>query len=337
MNKTIYLIVIFLMGIAISCNNCNNENSRVKKVELAKEDTFTVKINRYEKDLFSVRLKNLNEDLIKLKPKYSFFLDGDLKDSTNVIQIKNYLTDPLINTLYDDCIKKYPDLTDLEKQFTSAFRYFKHYYPKKKTPQVFTYVSGMDSEMPVKYADSVMIVALDMYLGASNKNYKMLSLPVYRLYRFRKESILPDCMRAIAYTLVDNSKENKNFLDYILYEGKILYFLDATLPDIPDSIKISYTSKQMDWCTTNESNVWSFIIDKKMLYSSETTMIMKLLSDGPFTSVFSKQSPPKVGVWVGWQIIRAYMETNKEVTLQELFINQDSKVILSKSKYKPKK
>lgn len=326
-----------MMGIAISCNKCNTKNSRVKKVDLPKEDTFTVKINRYEKELFGISLNNLKQDLKKLKPKYSFFLDGDLNDSTNIIQIKNYLTDPLITKLYSDCIKKYPDVTDLEKQFTSAFRYFKHYYPNKKTPEVFTYVSGMDAEMPVKYADSVMIIALDMYLGASNKNYKMLALPAYKLYRLRKESILPDCMRAIAYTLVDNSKENKNFLDYILYEGKIMYFLDATLPDTPDSIKTSYTSKQMEWCTTNESNVWSFIIDKKMLYSSETTMIMKLLSDGPFTAVFSKQSPPKVGIWVGWQIIRSYMEANEKVTLPELFVNQDSKTILSKSKYKPKK
>lgn len=337
MSKSIYFIAIFLAVILLSCNTCNNEKNKFTKVELPEKDTFSVKINRYEKDLFGVSLKTLKKDLKALQPKYKFFLDGDLDDSTNLIQIKNYLTDPLILNLYDDCIKKYPDVNDLNAAFTKALRYFKMYYPEKKIPRVYTYISGMDHEYPIKYADSVLIVALDMYMGSSYKNYKMLGVPVYRLYRFRKESIVPDCMKEIAYTLVDNSKDNKNFLDYILYEGKILYFLDATLPDTPDSLKINYTTKQMDWCTINESKVWSFIIDKKILYSQETTLIMKLLADGPFTAVFSKQSPPKVGVWIGWQIIRAYMDENESVTLKDLFKDQDAKKILNKSKYKPKK
>lgn len=337
MSKSIYFIAFFLSAILLSCNTCNKEKNKFTKVELPEKDTFSVKINRYEKDLFGVSLKSLKKDLKALQPKYKFFLDGSLEDSINVIQIKNYLTDPLILNLYDDCLKKYPDVNDLNAAFTKAFSYFKQYYPEKKVPQVYTYISGMDSEMPVKYADSVLIVALDMYLGSSYKNYKMLGLPVYRLYRFRKESILPDCMKEIAHTLIDNSKENKNFLDYILYEGKVLYFLDATLPDTPDSLKINYTSKQIEWCKANESNIWSFIINRKILYSQETTLIMKLLADGPFTAVFSKQSPPKVGVWIGWQIIRAYMDENESVMLKDLFKDQDAKKILNKSKYKPKK
>ena len=337
MRKSVYFIAIFLSGVLLSCNTCNNEKNKFTKVEIPKEDTLTVKINRYEKDLFGVSLKTLGKDLKALQPKYRFFLDGNLDDPSNLAQIKSYLTDPLILNLYEDCLKKYPDVNDLDAAFTKAFRYFKLYYPEKKIPKIYTYVSGMDSEMPVKYADSVLIVALDMYLGSSYKNYKMLGLPVYRQYRFRKESILPDCMKESAYTLIDNSKESKNFLDYILYEGKVLYFLDATLPDIPDSLKINYTSKQMEWCKANESNVWSFIINKKILYSQETTLIMKLLADGPFTAVFSKQSPPKVGVWIGWQIIRSYMNENKSITLKELFQDQNSKNILNKSRYKPKK
>ena len=47
------------------------------------------------------------------------------------------------------------------------------------------------------------------------------------------------------------------------------------------------------------------------------------------------ESPGRVGVWIGWQIVRSYMKNNN-VTLQELFA-KDAKEIFDNSKYKPKK
>lgn len=327
----LFLIIIF------SCNTCNDKKSRVSKIYFPIDDTVKVKIQRYEKALFGIDLKNLKNGLKKLKSEYSFFLDGDLNDTMNLIQIKSYLTDSFIVNIYENCNKIFPDVKDLEAQFTKAFRYLKYYFPDKKNPKVYTYVSGLDYENPIKYADSVLVIALDMYLGSNYKYYKMIGQPLYRQNRFRKDFIMTDCMREIAKTKIDNSRENKKLIDIIVYEGKVLYFIDAMLPDTPDSLKIYYSPSQMEWCAKNESNVWSFIIDKKLLYSSDPSMIEKLCADGPFTAVFSKQSPPRVGIWIGWQIVRAFMEHNKKVTLKELFTNQDSQSILTRSKYKPKK
>jgi len=60
------------------------------------------------------------------------------------------------------------------------------------------------------------------------------------------------------------------------------------------------------------------------------------LNDGPFTSGFAKESPSRVGKWLGWQIIRAYMENN-ELGLEAMFAEKDSQKILQLSKYKPGK
>lgn len=341
MKKTfLSFIIIFFLIISISCNKCNKEKSGVPKVEISATDSVKVNIHRYEKALFAVDIKNLRSGLKKLLPEYSFFIpDSALKDSSSLLQMKQYLTDPFIILLYDDVLKLYPDVKDLETQLGKALTYFKYYYPEKKTPKVFTCVSGLYYEEPIRYADSLLIISLDMYMGSNYKYYHemLMDVPLYIQRRFSREFMLPDCMRAIAKTIVDNSKENKQFIDYIVYEGKILYFLDATLPDTPDSLKIYYTKSQMDWCLKNESNIWSYIIDNKLLYSSNASIIAKLCTDGPFTSVFSKQSPPRTGIWIGWQIVRAYMENNKKVTMQQLFENQDAQGILTKSKYKPKK
>jgi len=334
-----YFFTIFFLFITIffSCNSGNDKKSHLTKTTIPENDTITVKIHRYEKALFRLDIKNLKNELEKLKPEYDFFLAGDIDDKLNQAQIKSYLTDPLDIGLYDDCQKIFPDVKDMEMQFAKAFRYMKYYFPDKKIPEVYTYVSGLDYENPIKYADSVLIIALDMYLGSNYRQYKMIGQPQYRQNRFRKEFIMTDCIREIAKTMIDNSRENKKFIDYIIYEGKVLYFLDAMLPETPDSLKIYYSSPQMEWCVKNESNVWSLIIDKKLIYSTEPSIIAKLCADGPFTAVFSKQSPSRVGIWIGWQIVRSYMENNRKVTLKELIANQESQDILSLSKYKPRK
>jgi gliding motility-associated lipoprotein GldB len=337
MKKIFFFILLFLFIVVIFSCNTNDKKSRVSNINLPVNDTVKVKIQRYEKALFGVDIKNLKNGLEKLKPEYGFFLDGDLNDTMNLIQIKSYITDTLIVNIYKNCNKIFPDVKDLEVQFTKAFHYLKYYFPDIKHPKVYTYISGLDYEMPVKYADSVLVIALDMYLGSNYKYYKMIGQPLYRQNRFRNDFIMPDCMREIAKTKIDNSMENKKLIDIIIYEGKVLYFLDAMLPDTPDSLKIYYSPSQMEWCSKNESNVWSFIIDKKLLYSSDPSMIEKLCADGPFTAVFSKQSPSRVGIWIGWQIVREFMENNKQITLKELFSDQDSQSILTRSKYKPQK
>jgi len=39
---------------------------------------------------------------------------------------------------------------------------------------------------------------------------------------------------------------------------------------------------------------------------------------------------------MGWQITRAYMNKNTDISLQKLFSNPDAKQILAKSAYKPR-
>jgi len=341
MKKTFLCAFAFLcMVITFSCRRCNKERSSVTKIDIPKEkqDTLTVKIHRYEKALFELNIKDLKHGLKKIKPEYRIFLEGgNIDDTLNIIKMKKYLTDPQVMDLYDKCKTEFPDVKDLEAKFTKAFRYLHYYFPDKKIPKVYTYVSDLDFEQPIQYVDSVIIIALDMYLGSTCKYYKMLDQPLYMQNRYRKDFILIDCLRAMAKTMIDNSKENKKFIDYIVYEGKVLYFLDAMLPDTPDSLKIYYSPKQMEWCQTNEANIWSFIIDKKLIYSTDPAMIFKMCTDGPFTTIFSKKSPSRVGLWTGWQIVRSYMENNSKITLKEFFQNQDAQDILTKSKYKPKK
>jgi uncharacterized protein YjaZ len=176
-----------------------------------------------------------------------------------------------------------------------------------------------------------------MYLGPGYKNYALIpQLPKYMVARMRKENIVTDAVKGWCTTEFE-SKSSKDLLSQMVHNGKIHYLLDATLPELEDSVKIGYTAQQMDWAQKNEFNIWTFFIDKKLLYSKNETENSKFINDAPFTAGMPTESAPKAGVYVGWQIVRSYMKKNPNITLQSLMAETDAQKILSLSGYKPRK
>lgn len=334
LRKILLLSAVPVCWVLASCS-CNQQRDLPDK-EVAK-DTSTVKIRRYEKALFTLKPGDLGAQLRALQPEYSLFLDGDLNDSSNLKQLRAYISDKYIKDNYEAVIRKYPDIQDIESELTPALRYYKYYFQREKAPQVYTYVSGMDFELPVKFADSAIIIALDMYLGKDYGFYQACGLPLFKRAFMEKQYIVRDCMEQIAAYHVYTIPRDATLLDHMVRAGKILYFIDATIPHTADSVKIKYSSAQLSWCVKNESRIWSFFIDKKMLYSQNGQENMKFMTDGPFTSGFGKESAPRPGMWIGWQIVRAFMSENRDISIKSMLLEPDSKKILQMSKYKPRK
>ena len=107
------------------------------------------------------------------------------------------------------------------------------------------------------------------------------------------------------------------------------------MPDMEDTLKIGFTKKQVDWCEKHEKDIWGLLIKNKFLYSTELDVISKFTGEGPFTTGLAKESPARTGVWIGWRIVRNYMNKNSKITLEELMNENDAQKILSTSKYKP--
>jgi len=333
---------LLILSATISCifllSSCSCNHKKEDKLDTPKiEKKVHIKINRYDKDLFSINKKDIQNELKRLKPKYSFFLDGDLNDKENLTQLTNYLNDPQMIKNYQEVQKKYADLASLEKEISDELSCFAYYFPDKRIPQVYTYICGMDFENPVIYADSVLLIALDMYLGRDYSLYTSYQLPNFIRYGMSKEYIARDCGDAIAKYYAYQDMKDATCLDQMLYDGKMLLFIDALLPEVSDTIKMKYSKKQVDWCNTNEAKMWAFFIDNKLLYSKDYGAYMKFFNDAPFTNAFGKDSPPRTGTWIGWQILRDYMRNNGQVNLKKMIEIKDAQRILQISKYKPKK
>jgi len=294
-------------------------------------------IKRYEKALFNLEQKNLRQGMASLLPDYAFFLGNQWQDTMNILRIHNFLNDPNIQELYDLTMKKYPDVTFLENDLTTAFDRFRQAYPNKYVPKVFTYVSGLDIENPVYYSDTAMAIGLDVFLGNDVTAYQKAGLPKYKIARFTQNHILSQCMLAVSDNLVRMDEKSNTLLDRMIMAGKALYFLDVMLPEVKDEFKIGYTADQMKWCGENDKNIWAFIIENQLLFSSDPQGVSKMMTDAPFTSGFAAESPGRLGAYMGWMIVRAYMKESDGVTLKQLMEDTDAKNILKVSAFKPGK
>jgi len=333
-----YFIFLFLVLIFVfqACTNKNPEVAMPSQPEVKVQEAKIV-IKRYEKALFGLDKKHLRQGMASLYPDYAYFLGNQWQDTMNILRIYNFLNDPNIKELYDLTIEKYPDISFLEKELTDAFNRFRQAYPDKSVPRVFTYVSGLDIDNPVYYSDTAMAIGLDIFLGKDVSAYPKAGIPKYKTDRFTTDHIIPQCMLAVSDNLVRIDEKSNTLLDQMIIAGKALYFLDVTLPNVKDEFKIGYTTAQLEWSRNNESNIWAFIIEHQLLFSSDPQGVTKMMTDAPFTSGFAAESPGRLGAFMGWQIVRIYMKETDGITLKQLMEETDAQKILKVSKFKPGK
>ena len=114
--------------------------------------------------------------------------------------------------------------------------------------------------------------------------------------------------------------------------GKIQYLLDLCMPYAEDHLKMRYTKEETNYLANSEAEIWKYIVREKYLYSSEYDKYSPWFSVGPFTSTLSQESPDRVGIYMGWMMLRSYMDKHRDLSVKEI-IELNSEEILKE--YKP--
>lgn len=339
--KTLFkaIVAILCVNFLTDCKH-NQLDIDTSKIELE-----PVIFKRLDKDVFSLTPENSSQKIIEFQKKYATFYtryvssivnNGGKVDSLYSQTLLRFINNKDIHTAYNDVLKSYSD-NDIEligDEMTEAVKRFKVFFPKRKTPKQFvTFMSGF--QYNVVYVDSTLGIGLDMYLGSKSMFYSMMQLPNFRTRTMNKEHVLSDAVRGWIITEFDNADPVNNLLNHMIFYGKIFYVCDGLLPQVQDSIKMGYTSVQMDYCNKNEKNLWGFFAKDNKLYDNDMKLVSEFTSDGPFTRAISKDCPPRIAMWLGKQIVKSYMEHNDGVTLEDLMNEKDVQKILLKSKYKP--
>jgi uncharacterized protein YjaZ len=75
-----------------------------------------------------------------------------------------------------------------------------------------------------------------------------------------------------------------------------------------------------------------------LLYDTDSKLPSRFITPAPFSKFYleiDNDSPGRVGQWIGWQIVRSFMENN-EISVQEM-LKLDARELFERSRYKPKK
>ena len=299
-------------------------------------------IKRLDRDIFRLNADNLNTTIPELKRTYGSFFDaynenviaiGDPSDSLYATYLNTFLTDSVRMLTRVKIDSAFRDLTVLEKKLEDGFRHYKYYFPKKTIPRVFTIISGFNQS--VVMTRNAIGISLDNYLGAKCPFYAMLALPEYKRESMRRDKIPTDVLYSWGISEFEFDESKNNLLSNMIYQGKMIYFLDAMFPDEPDYLKIGFQPEKLEWCKKNEPGMWTYLVEHKLLFDTERMNIVRFIGPAPFTSTFTKDSPGRTGVWLGWQIVKKYMKKNPGITLQALMAENDYQKILNESEYTP--
>lgn len=328
-----------LVVLAITLQAC--KQNRFDSVRIP-EGFSSVSIHRFEKYLFNINVDSVEAGYCKLHqshPEFSeLFTQGIIRigksDSPEFYHyLRMFLTDTMVRNSYRMVTERFPANADFENELQDALARYAYFFPDKPVPKVYTYISGYNLSLAID--DSIVAVGLDRYLGRNTVQYTLLGVPVYLQRKMHPDKVSSDVIRAWLYSAFPFHDSVNNLLSNMIYEGEIMYLTKRMLPHQPDSLIFGFTPQQYKWCISNESAMWTYLIENKLLFSTNTLDINKMVNDAPFTSGFPKESPGRAAVWLGYRIVDRFMEKNQDMDLNELMNLRNYQSILNMAKYKP--
>lgn len=317
-NKIFILVLSVVLFAA-----CQHSTTNQPKVQ----DESRFELIRFEQ-LFNETTK---ESFSDLRQTYPYLFPGDYPDNYWLA----YRQDTMYSELYTRVDKKFHHFDQETRAIGKVFANLKQIYPSFTSPKVITLISGLDLNNQVIYADSLLLISLDNYLGKSSDVY--VSFPDYIKHYLTSERIPID----VATALVNHTftpQPNPVFVERMVDAGKEKYAIQQLLPETNEAQLFNYSKVKMAWAEDNEYSMWQYFMEKECLYDSDRDLVRRFLDPAPFSKFYikdDKDSPGQVGAWMGWRIVNSYADKH-DVSLPELLATP-SMEIFKQSNYKPNK
>ena len=256
-------------------------------------------------------------------------------DSIMITEMLRRFTHPGIDTLGMEIDRVFGDLGSLRTELQDAYAHLDYYYPDFELPVIKTVMSGLENDLYM--SDTLVIIGLDYFLGEGSR-FRPMGLYQYMLPRYTPEKIVPSMMLLYGISPRWNKTEvsNKTMLADMIAYGKAYYFAKHMMPCAPDSVIISYTAEEIEGVRNNAGTVWGHFLENELLFETSHMVKKKYLDERPKTYEIGDKAPGRIATWVGWDIVRAYMRENPNVTLQQLMAETNAQKILDGSSYSPR-
>jgi hypothetical protein len=329
------LKLLFIFLFFTSCKESSPE------IEPSRVD---IQIIRFEKELFNIDIYNIQNEANKLAQQYPDFFSlytnkiidiGNISQDWFVDALSTFITDQAIYEISDRTNKVFNDINELVPALELNFGRFKSIFPQNQIPVIYTYISGFNQNIVI--SENLLGISLEKYLGADEPLYDKVYPPIgkYQRQNMYPEKIPSDALKAWIQSEFEYKPEQDNLISRMLYEGRTMYLLDVLQPGLADTALWGYTESKYRFCAENEKQMWKYLIENKLLFNSDHFRITQFINDAPFTKDFSKDSPGRAAVWLGYKIVEKYKNRNPDVSIQELMQETNFQKILNDSKYRP--
>lgn len=297
-----------------------------------------VHLHRFDKVLFETPTNQLQSKLASLAGEYNTPLLNLQPENPEFMQmLTEFVSDSTMRAVYCLVDSVFGDMKPQALQLGEALKKVEQICPTYRYDKIYTFVSGtFDYNMRIGCNSHELIISLDQYALPFMERYGYWGTPLFLVQQSRPEYMVADCITAIARDHIAIPQDrDMSLLDYMISEGKAIYFAQKVLPDTPDSILMRYTAPQMEWMRSNEANVWSYFMQNQLLYEVDYMRFHNLIDDAPKTNAF-KDSSPRTTDYIGWRIVSSYMKNNN-ASMEQLFDETDAQKILRYSNYRPLK
>jgi gliding motility-associated lipoprotein GldB len=310
----------------------------IKKEVPPIKNPVQVKLVRLEKQLFSWKNKEEARTFLSNTPAFTRLYIGD-QDSIIDDQVTDFMfqfySNPALKEFYRYTDSSYSDTTALREGFADLFGRVKENFPAFQPPTVYTVVTGFRFDKDIAISDSALVVSIDYFLG-SKAPFRPNHYD-YFLKRYDKPYMLPMIGLALSTKYNSTNESDKTMLASMIYYGKAHYFLEKTMPALEDSLNIMYSQKEMATAQENLPTIWAHFIERKLLYETSHKALENYVGESPATNEISKEAPGRIGRWLGWLIVRAYMTKHPEVSLKQLMEDNNAQKIFAASGFRPEK
>jgi hypothetical protein len=306
-----------------------------------------VHIERFDQAFFSIDTNHVEQGLLGLAGQYPYFINDF---AVNILG-----TSPLSDTsaqaffacrrfissympVKDSLDLKFGNMKTVEDGLRKGFQYLHYYFPKYNLPpKVVAYIGPFDAA-GVAITKYTLAIGLQLYAGKQFPFYLSSQgqelFPLFISRRFEPEYVVPNCMKALGDDLYPDQTQGKPLIEQMIEKGKSWWLVSQVLPDTEDSLITGFTQKQMNWCNSNEGQIWNFFLDQN-LFSPDPDLIKNYIGDAPKTDGMPDASPGNIGQWVGWRIVQKYASLHSDLTPEQI-MKIPARAIFDDVKYKPK-
>lgn len=167
------------------------------------------------------------------------------------------------------------------------------------------------------FTDTVMLVALNHYLGADFPGYN--AWPEYRRREKTPERLpydLAEALVATSYPYHDTT--SSTLLSRILYDGAMTLVKIRIAPDGSLAGALGVDTKTLQWLHEHRTEMWNALVGKKLLYSTSAEVKDRLTSPAPATPLLHPDAPGRAGCYLGYCIVAEYMQHFPRTPLDSL-------------------